>query len=99
MKDAESPVAVAAGNQHRHFVRGYVAESDAGERQVAGNGVDDEPVAVNRGRPEMKEDGDLNELDNGVGQLGNPIGGKAEKQAAFGTVVDGTVLRGLQNAI
>jgi hypothetical protein len=41
----------------------------------------------------VEEDGDLDELDDGVGQLGDPVGGEAEQQTAFSAGVDVVLLR------
>ena len=37
----------------------------------------------------MEENGDLDELDDGVGQLGYPVGDEAEQEAALGALIDG----------
>ena len=67
-KTRSAPCAVAAGDQHGHLVAGHGAEADVGEAELGGDGVDDDPLAVERVAPEVEEDGNLDELDDGVGE-------------------------------
>jgi hypothetical protein len=90
LEDAQGGVAIAAGDQHRHLVGGDVAEADGGKAELRRDRGDDQPVAVDGGRPEVEEDRNLDELDDGSGQLAKPVGGKAKQEAALSLVVDGS---------
>ena len=83
LKNAQRSLAVAGRVEHCHLVGGHVAEADAGKREIGGNRVDDQPVAVHAGRPEVEEDRDLDELRDGAGQLANPVGREAEGESSF----------------
>ena len=91
-KTPQRAVDVARGGQHGHLVGGDVAEADVGEGEVARDGVDDQPVAIDRRLPEVEEDRDLDQLDDGVGQLGDPVGDEAKQEPALGALVDGRTL-------
>lgn len=83
LKDAQGSLAVACGGEHGHLVCGDGAEADIGEAEVGGDGVDDHPLAVEGDAPEMEEDGDLDELDDGGGELADPVGQEAEGESPF----------------
>ena len=80
LEDAEGAFAVVAGDHHGHLVAGDGAEADVGEAEVVGDGVDDHPLAVEGHAPEVEEDGDLDELDDGGGEFADPVGEEAEEQ-------------------
>ena len=83
LEDAERAFAVVAGDHHGHLVAGDGAEADVAEAEVGGDGVDDHPFAVERHAPEVKEDGHLDELDDGGGESSDPVGRKPRTSRRF----------------
>src|SRR5579862_5141335 len=79
LEDAEGVLAVVAGDHHGHLVACDVAEADAAEVEIGGDGVEDEPFSEEGRVPEVNEDGDLNELDDGGGQLSDPVDDEAKE--------------------
>jgi hypothetical protein len=80
LKYAEGSVPIAARDQHRHLVAGDAAEAGVAEAQVRGNGGDDHPFAVEGDAPEVKQDGYLDQLDQGRREFSDPVGEEAEEQ-------------------
>ena len=79
LEDSQGAGAVAAGDEHGHLVAGDGAEAAIGEGEPGGDGVDDDPVAVERDAPEVEEYWNLDELDDGIGEAADPAGDKAEE--------------------
>lgn len=80
LEDAQRVFAVVASDHHGHLVAGDAAEASVGKTQIAGDGAEDHPLAVERGDPEVEEDGDLDELDDDGGYSADPTGEEAEEQ-------------------
>jgi hypothetical protein len=83
LEDAESGCAIVAGHQHGHLVACDGAEARVAEAEISGDGVDDHPFAVKRDTPEVQEDRDLNELDDGGREFPHPAGQEAEHQPSL----------------
>ncbi len=89
LEDAERACAVIAGDHHGHLVASDAAEADVAEAEIGGDGVDDHPFAVEGNAPEVEEDRDLDELDDGGGEFADPVGQEAEHQPSFCGAVHG----------
>src|ERR1700733_13848947 len=83
LEDAQSAVAVVAGDHHGHLIAGRVAETNAAEAEIGGNGVQNQPFAEERRVPEVQEDRDLDELDDAGGEFADPVDDEAKEQPPF----------------
>jgi len=92
LEDAQRAIAVAGCDKHGHLVGSHVSEADSGEAELRRDRGDNQPVAVDRCRPEVEENRNLDELDDRVRQLSEPVGGEAEQKAALGLTIDGALL-------
>jgi hypothetical protein len=88
LEHAECALSVIAGDHHGHLVAGDGAEACVGEAKVVRDGVDDHPLAIERRDPEVEEDGYLDELDDGGGELADPICDEAQEQASLCGAID-----------
>ena len=84
LKGAEGGLPVACGLGHGHLVARDRAEADVGEGEGGGDGGEDEPLAIKRDGPEVQKDRHLDQLGDGSGELGDPVGKEAEQKAALG---------------
>ena len=80
LEDTEGVFAVVACDHHGHLVACDVAEPDATEVEIGGDGVEDEPLAEERRVPEVEEDGHLDELNDGGGEPSDPVDDEAKEE-------------------
>ena len=88
LEDAEGGFAVAARDGHTHLVTGDGGEAEVGEEEIAGQGVEGDPLAVDGLGPEVQEDGHLGEGDDGLRKFGDALRDEAPDEPTAGAGVD-----------